>query len=253
MLKHCLALFCVAVACASAQTTLYFDDFSGSGSSDLNGTAPDIRPGSETWIAGSESNDWKADGSISAGGDSNAFLPFSPSPGQIYTLSIDANPVNANDDWFAIGFTPSDSVNSSYAEDPVSASPWMLLRGQRASNLQTFLGPGTTDGADFNPTEDSTPLLDGVVNLKIVLDTTGEQWTAEWVVNNVSIRQTTFDTNPTINYVGLGRWETAIGTVDNFTLTSASAIPEPATYALTLAAFAAGAAALRRRKRNTMQ
>ncbi|HWA87934.1 MAG TPA: PEP-CTERM sorting domain-containing protein [Opitutus sp.] len=248
MLKRCLALFCVAAACASAQTTIYFDDFSGSSSTDLTGTTPDISSGGATWIADTGGSAWKADGSISNSGASNAFLSFAPSAGHVYTLSIDANPVNGNGDWFAIGFSQLATVNSIYAGGSVSASAWMLLRGDRTDDLETFLGPGTGDEVDFNPPDDIT-LSPGSVNLKVILDTTGAQWTAEWVVNNVSIRQTTFDTNPTINYVGLGRWSTASGTVDNFTLTSTSAIPEPATCALTLGTLAAGAVMLRRRRR----
>lgn len=239
-----LALFCIAAVSASAQTVIYFDDFSGLNSSDLHGTAPDTRPDNETWIANTGGNGWKADGFISGSGPSNAFLPFSPVAGNRYTLSIDANPVNANSNWFAVGFSQYSAVDEMFVGGDVGSWVSILLPGNRAFELETYLGPGTTGGVDFD-----APL--GTVNLQIVLDTTGEKWTAEWLVNNVSLREETFATNPTINYIAIGRWSGATGTIDNLTLTSGTAIPEPSTYALIVAAFAAGVVALRRRTRRS--
>lgn len=239
MLKSFL-LFSVLAACASAQTTLIYDDFSGSGSTSLNGTTPDTSLGGETWIATTGPGTWAADGSVSSSGPSNAFLAFTPSAGHVYTLSLDANPLTVTSSWFALGFGSGDDTGTGTGFQDTGVSPWMLLRGDRSGNaVQTFIGPNTAGGANATGAT-------GVVNLKVVLDTTGPSWTAEWFVNNASIRQNTYTTNPTINYVGFGDLGGITGTVDNFLLT-ATGVPEPATTALTLGLATAALLARRRR------
>lgn len=243
MIKRCFALFCVLAACASAQTTLFFDDFSGSSATDLNGTAPDIRPGSETWTSGTGAGVWKADGSIASGGSTNAFLPFTPTSGYIYTLSLDANPTaGTSTNWFALGFSQFASLSDGFQTSSKPA-PWLLLRDKRSisDSIQTFLGPNTTSGTNaFAGT--------GAINLKIVLDTTGSDWAVTWLRDGVTIRTASFSGgNPTINYVGIGAFSGISGVVDNFTLTT-SAIPEPATYALGMAVAAGCVMRLRRKK-----
>jgi hypothetical protein len=216
---------------ANAQI-IYQDDFSASGN--LNTTAPDIRPSTETWDA----TEWQADGTITAptvGNGSNAFLPFTPSAGQVYTLSFDVNPTAATDptNWFALGFAPTSSPANQFFGQ-YNAGPWMLLRVQRDGNnntpndtddtgdIETFGGPGVTLFQDHDAPH-------GVVNFKIILDTTGAQWQADWLVNNSLIRSDVYATNPSISYVGFGRLFDATGSVDNFALTS---VPEPASLGL---------------------
>ena len=98
-----LAVFGAALPSTSA--TIYFDDFNGSSGTDLAGTAPDVRPGSETWASGTADSGipgvrWKADGSVLAsttgGGGVSAVLPFSPASGNIYELSVRLNPTRTD-------------------------------------------------------------------------------------------------------------------------------------------------------------
>ncbi len=116
----------------------------------------------------------------------------------------------------------------------------MLLRVNRG--VQTFIGPNTASGEDYLEAEGE------VVTLAVVLDTTESAWTVEWFVNDTSIRSIGYTANPTINYVGFGRLFAASGTVDDFSLT-VSAVPEPASSALVVAAIVGGAITLRRRRR----
>jgi hypothetical protein len=243
---NCIRLVTVAIAIAlpfagrALGQVIYQDDFSGSGT--LNGAAPDVRPGTETWDA----TEWQADGTITSpaiGTGSNAFLPFAPVAGQIYTLSLDVNPTSAVDptNWFALGFAPTSSPPGNYFAT-YSAGPWMLLRVQRdgyntipndaddVGDIETFDGPIVNGFMDHDAPH-------GVVNFKIILDTTAAQWQADWLVNGTPIRSDAYATNPTINYVGFGRLFDATGAVDNFSLT---AVPEPTSLAL----LAAGAAML---------
>lgn len=244
MPTRCLVLFLVCMAGAAAQTTLYFDDFSGSGLADLNGTAPDIRPGSETWLAGTGATTWKADGSASGGSFQNAFLPFTPVAGHTYTLSVDANPLDAGDTWFALGFSTTASTDGFYAI-ALGAGPWLLLRGGRPNlgdGIQTFLGPNTSQAQSHGA--DS-----GFLYLSVVLDTTAADWQVTWRAGDTILRQQAYaGGNPDINYVAFGKYGNLSVSISNFSLTQA-AVPEPANVALVIGLLAGATILVARRRR----
>ncbi len=238
MLKRTWLLFLSMSACAFAQTFIYSETFSGSGSTNLVGTVPTTRPGSETWSGTTGASSWMANGAVNSTGDANAFLPFNPTSGFIYTLSLDANPAGGTGSWLALGFTAGNSATR-FQLSPTDPSPWLLLRDTRGNGQgQTFFGPGTNGGANYNAPS-------GVVNLQLVLNTTGSQWTAGWFINGVSVRSETYVTNPTINYVGFGKIDNVSGTIDNFSLTQ---IPEPSTYAMIAGIGALGLVWYRRKR-----
>lgn len=243
---HLAVLLSVALGLdLPAQTTvIYSDDFSGEASSELNGSAPDTRPGTETWLSSTGTPSWKADGSVTGSGQSNAFLPFSPASGFTYTLAVALNPATPSEtsDWLAVGFTQTASVSGGYWFS-LNASPWMLARVDRSGEdgIQTFLGTNTSEAADH-------PSAAGVLNLKIVLDTTESEWSVQWFLNDSELRSVAYTANPSISYVALGKMFSAEGAVSSFTLSSVSAVPEPSTYALVLGALLGGFAAVRRRR-----
>lgn len=153
---------------------IYYDDFSGHlPGTNLHGTAPDTRPGSETWTA---HTDWKADGSkVGTTDDRNAFLPFEPEAGAIYRLSMDLNPTAGSDnsDWFALGFTPSDGITTQFSHnDP---APWALLRVGRtheaAGHPSLYSGPGPGSNVLEPHSEVDSDRWADFVNLAIELDT----------------------------------------------------------------------------------
>ena len=200
---------------AGAVLTVYSDDFSGAGGTNLNGQAPDVRPGSETWTAATGTPAWKADGSVVGIGHRNAWLPFVPSAGNVYTASLDVNPNTGTDvsDWFSLGFASGAGTTNDFQNNSNGTTAWMLQRVRRTGvgDVQTFLGPGTAGGAGH-------PTATGTVNLKVVLDTQAV-WTAEWFFEGSSIRgPVALASNPTINHVGFGKYEDAQGSVDNFLL-----------------------------------
>ena len=222
------ALAGLALAASSAHAaTIYSETFSGLGTDVLNGTTPD--EGGGLWVA---STDWQADGSIagstSGTDDDSAFLTFAPTSGNVYTLSATVTqPTSVSDTtvWVGLGFTAS-NVTGSHTSDagfwsaPNNASPWMLYRVN--SEVKTFAGPGVTvSEAEGN--------YGGTITMSIELDTTADQWTAEWFVNGSSVRVVDYSTNPTITHVGFGRENGASSTLTSFSLT---AIPEPGAYAL---------------------
>lgn len=223
----CMLVLVIAVlshATSASAAIIYSDDFSGSSGANLNGTAPDVRPGTQTWTAATAI---KADGSVSGVGHASAYLPFNPVAGNVYTMSVDVNVTGGTGgNWFALGFAADDEI---FGWHSTSANPtaWILARHPGQSDSQSFLGPNT--GGDAN----HAAISNG--NLKVVLDTTLPLWKVDWYINNVSVRSTSFTSNPTINYVGLTRADNAVGLFDNFSLSTpspAAAVPEPSSLTL---------------------
>lgn len=229
----CLSLFVWTVAGQASASIIYFDDFSGSSGSNLHATAPDIRPGSQIW---SSNTQWKADGSIGGtfGNPAHSYLPFAPSAGNVYALSVDMNVTGGQsaNHFFSLGFSSTSNVSEAYHPDGFYA--FMIKRTNSnggSDDVETYLGPGATSGTAHN--YDS-----GAVNLKVVLNTQPTLWTVEWFINNLSIRGPVgfSSSNPAISYVAFGSFQNTSGTADNFTL---SLVPEPASLLMIASAAAA--------------
>jgi uncharacterized sulfatase len=186
----CLAILAgLGISLASAQTTIYSDDFSG-GTGDINNVAPDIRPGTETWTASTLFN---ADGSVdrpTSSSQGSMTLPFTPVDGFIYNLDASFSGVTGDTDWLAMGFAKgqaaTSTTNDRFIGGNVVGSTWMLFRGATPAPLTTNgnkiqRGLGNADPADWL---DATlwDLEGGAIDLRIVLDTTGGTgaWTATW-------------------------------------------------------------------------
>ncbi|MBN2181566.1 MAG: discoidin domain-containing protein [Sedimentisphaerales bacterium] len=223
------AVLLIVLACISnsplsraAEKIIYFDDFSGTGP--LNGTAPDMRPGEQTWIASSVYNASGIVGRETPNGYTyQALLPFSPEAGKVYTLSLDVDPRDSADSttWFALGFTSSGAVESAAGNDQFyeSGVGWILHRVTRSRSendeIQTFLGPGE-EGSQSHESKEQ-----GFVTLSVILDARTSRWTVEWFRNGRSIRgPEAFEENPEINYVGFTKFLNTSGAVDNFKLTT---------------------------------
>lgn len=227
-----------------ATTIIYSDDFSGSATTDLNGQAPDVRPGTETWAAESI---WKANGTGGATGTgarsaANSFLPFVPAAGNVYRLSATlAQPTGASDGWAAVGFTASAGIGSSFWEAPNLASPWVIYR--ETGVVSTYFGPATAPNSRLD-----AGTFSGVQTLSLELDTTASPWKAEWFVGETSVRTYTFAANPSIAHVGFSKFQAAGNVSADFNNFSLQIVPEPSALAL-LPAGAGGLVMLWRRGR----
>jgi hypothetical protein len=245
-----VAALALSASSLVAQTTVYFDDFSGDSATDLNGTVPDTASGygggtaSAPWLAGGNLN---ADGIVandlppSGGvlGLGAALLPFSPQFGYRYVLSADIIGSTANTNrYIGVGFTHgadaawlADPGNSSaYWLSPATFNPvlWALSRfGSATPSVdQAFAGPGTAGAVNSTTTSART--------LKITLDTRGTNWTVTWALltNGTTTGWVTY-TNSTIlpdfdiQYVGFTSQGNNVGQrIGNFTLTAEQLVTE---------------------------
>ena len=253
-----VAMAGLVLATSSAEATVIFsEDFSGT-SADLNNTAPDVRPGSETWVASPRFNQ---DGSIDQGAGS-ATLAFTPVSGNLYQLDASLAGVYGDGDWFALGFASGQSTGSSSSDrfitGNVMGTAWMLLKGDSTSSQNSaFLGigtgsnGGTTSNVAWSAWTHENP--GGDMDLRIVLDTTGGAgtWTATWLARRPAdagytvVRPETLMLTETMNSVGLALSNVGVfGTIESFSL---QIVPEPATMSL----LALGGLALLRRRRRS--
>jgi hypothetical protein len=262
-----------------ASTVIYQDLFTG-GSGTLNGAAPDTRLGvaggsaSATW----NSSGWTQNGVKSSPAAGNAWLPFNPESGNVYTLTLAVDLTNASSSWAAIGFatTASPSTTGEFWGALGAEDPWMLIRGQTSGSLPTlsagayrtfsgndpssppnpgsdeeFLGAGPGFGGRATSADPSTESPTRFYDIiEMVLDTNPAFWTTSWFATNgqTGIRQQLGSTvafavpNPGITHVGFGGNSGSIGDVNNFTL---SYVPEPTSA---LAGALLGLGILRRRR-----
>jgi len=207
-----------AVAQQVEPQIIYLETFSGDGLLDLQDRSPDVSLTGARWItpAISGTPNWKADGTISrpvSNQNRNAFLPFVPEQGWVYRLSLEVNPTegNAPAEWFGLGFTQDCLETIIFSHDTVGAGPWMLQSWDRSLPGNTFSGPGVVGQQNHSTSA-------GWVKMEVVLDTTQEQWSAEWYCNDQLVRTYTYLRQPTINYVGFGAMRQAAGAVRNFQL-----------------------------------
>ena len=235
----------LAVGPASASNIIYQDSFTGSSTTPLNGAAPTVGPAGVTWTADPA---WNADGSMGANaGWDDAYLPFAPTSGQIYTLSegisvtAGAAGTNAEYDWMGLVFSQSGALGQA----PFTNGGPLINSGvpntPGANQITTYSAPGGVGGAAYN--YQGT----GVQNLQMTLNTAGANWAVQFSDNGTLLGSYTYASQPTIADVGFGTLS-AIGQVSNFELTSSPApVPEPATLGLFAIGGAIGLLMLKRR------
>ena len=226
-----------AAGISQAATIIYQDDFSG-GTGNLAGEAPDVRLGSETWIAlsgGGASGAFRANGTSITGNNGGSFLPFAPSAGNVYKLSASIDVTESGSNWISIGFNNGTS-GSTFITDANGAAVitgGVITGGNgQDDDVLTFLGDGVTGQANFNLNND------GLNEVDIVLDATdadAANWTMEFIIGGSSIRGPLTKTSGAgdgswadISHVGISHSNVA-GIVESFEL---SIIPEPASALL---------------------
>jgi|GEM_PF-2189869 hypothetical protein len=226
----------LALTTSAHAATLIFDDFSGSSGTNLVGTTADV---GGAWTGASNAA-MKADGSITASGEFDAYQAVTIAVGEVYTLSADITLDTGSLGFISIGFanTPGDGAGAIW--DDANPYAWMYMN-TTDHGIKRFTGINLGGEEDIGPTVFDTP-----VNLKVVLDTTNAaNYEATWFIDGVD-KGSAFIGAPSLTHVFINQHNSSTsGTVDNFTLTN-TAIPEPSSVAL----LSLGGLVLLRRRRN---
>jgi hypothetical protein len=212
MLLGTLVLMFVAIGSAAWAEIIYYDDFDGPSGVDLNGTMPDITTGNATWQAGQYVD---ADGTLCdsvAGNMFTAALPFTPSIGKIYELSVT---VDNNGDWVGIGFLSGISLETRILDN--SPMLWALVRGSGSgARDQAFVGPGTAGGLGNATTSSADEMM---VRVETISAT---EWVVTWYFDGSKEFQQSVDPSAfNIQYVAFGSngyWTGVSGTISSFKL-----------------------------------
>ena len=159
---------------------IYRDDFDGQGV--LSGQSPDVRPGDETWIASEQSP--------RRGKPTDRSQPQTPSrtaPRFCRSRLKRAASTRFRSTWIPSamcqsgsrwGFTDGADTTADFYKQPNASIAWVLERADR-SNSTVFLGPGIDQKL-------ATIVSNGgVKTLRIVLDTRGDDWSAEFYRDDV--------------------------------------------------------------------
>ena len=228
-----LALAAIALAPASMAAIIYQDNFNRNGT--FNGSAPPITTNGATWTGGGTTST-AGGGQLSPDGKNS--LPFSPTAGNIYTLSYTLNPTAAGPDVnIDIGF-----MNSS---TPYVATFFQEIRfGTNNNNSISTFARKNNVSIDIDDPAPNSP-----TDYQIVLNTTNSTWTAEFLWGGVSRTSVNLAT-PNITRIAFDQSAGGAGAVvTNFSLTSTTAVPEPGTF-IPAAVLVAGALLRRRRSRS---
>jgi hypothetical protein len=208
--------------------TIYYDTFGRTGG--LDGSTPvPVDTGNASWNAFSQLITVGAaiavtNATPSGANYNNAFLPFTPQTGHIYTLSVTIYGKNGGTQWLAMGYAQNAIMTNYYAATNCGAG-WLLQRANN-SQIQVFDGPGTVGQNSY-----SAPGTAVTNSYRIVLDTTAGNaasgWNISFWANGTELRQDTYSTNPSIQYVGVGA-DGATGDYLDFELTDTPyQVPQP--------------------------
>ncbi|MDR1191793.1 MAG: hypothetical protein LBK60_09070 [Verrucomicrobiales bacterium] len=189
------------------------EQFTRSGTGPLNSSHPSGGTLAEsiTWSPGYQNKDWMITdaeaGMLAAAGGSapgaTAWLPVTFSAGSQYELTVQLTILGAaNGNWAGIGFSNSSVITSS----GWNLGTWMYIRGDKG---YTPVGkPGTTS-TDVTITGVPTVNAGDIANtLHLTLDTTGEDWTIAYYINDNALTTTPFAT-----YTLTADQQTALDTV----------------------------------------
>ena len=236
------------LAGTASASIIYQDSFTG-GTANLDGAAPTVDHGTSTvWTAGGTNGSgdgagagvgWQDNGSTSFSGNSgSAYLLFTPSSGNIYTLTASFELTTSSSNWLSVGFVRTPNTTMPLYGSGAYAWGFVMPSGAGATYPgpdQTVAGTGFTGNAYNN-----------LNTLSIVLNTQASAWTYQMSANGTAVTPVVaYTTNPAITAVGLGNSD-ATGHFSNFELSSA-AVPEPASLGL-VAAGSLGLLLIKRRR-----
>jgi len=179
-----LLLSCISYG----ETVLFQDNFDGSPNAVLNARTPDV--GTAAWVAGEA---FKADGTVQGSVVTTATLAFVPMPGTIYQLDVRFDCTSSGTEWIGAGFSEGQSAENNIPENgfvqrrsaQTIGKAWAILKGDPVAsqpNGNTAHTYGSKDGLAF---ADGLEYATGELDIRIILNTKGEMWTAAWHAKEV--------------------------------------------------------------------
>ncbi len=230
-----LILAALTGARTAEATVIFSDDFTSGTNGGLNGQAPQVRPGTETWrAAGVYTKDTTA-GVVNSSGSGSANLAYSTFDSNlVYTLTARVFNNTTGTNWVGIGWT-TQTTNTNAWNVAGTGTYWMLWRGD--NEIRFFQGTGASGSS--GATGVFIPGESNVLDLRVVLDLPANTFSA--LYKNPSASDWTSYTSGTLNSSLLN----GINSVGFTTLTSSAglqsfelvAVPEPSTLALAAAAI----------------
>lgn len=216
---------CIAVLLSQpvAYSNLIYEDlFPGDVEDELDGTAPAVRPGTETWTA---HPDIKADGTLTRNGSTySGWLPFVPESGHVYTYA-------ANVTWemhdtqttsLELSFQVADGGDINNRPNISSAA---TINFRRTGDVLTgYDAASFVNAGNYRDGSEQFTTLD----FAMVLNTMGTDWVIQYYIEDDLVRTHTWtDGNPDITGIVIGKSGWAGGSINELTL-----IPEPGTASL---------------------
>jgi len=137
----------------------------------------------------------------------SVILPFTAQSGHIYTLSTKLTytvtpPVGG---WVGLGF--STQLPTGYVPDPWIMNNWALLNmGANGGGAELFANATLIGNVPNLMTALNTPY-----DIKLVLDTTGAQWSTALYINGTKVASYTYSVNPSIASCGITQTTTTGG------------------------------------------
>lgn len=253
---RCMFMICVTAGLAGAGV-IYQDNFNKTGrvqgagyTQVLKASLPTVTTGGQWWksyysstvnsLGINESGTMNTYTSTSSGYYRNAFLDFTPQSGKIYTLTVDMsveNIVNGSG-FITAGFSANTALIDSYATITEAAAGGTYASGEYVSDMTTAVGgwvlnanqsASTYKDAEYAGSVSAGTTPAGFNTYTVILNTQGENWTAEWKLNGTSVRTETYTEEPVIRNVFLGVAGVADASFQDFSL---SVVPEPGSVAL---------------------
>lgn len=233
-----IAMAIVAMAAATNAGVIYSETFDGDGSASVDGLTPGITTDGNVWASQNlQGTTMVADNGVYSESAGCALLPFEPAVNNVYTLSVDMMHLGIK--YLGVGFTKNPirptAYNTGNRFPNVLGIAWFQYGHEDVAGegpaIKLWGGPGSyTDGVKNDVIPNTGTYIGGegnFVNLKVVLDTTGDgtSFTADFLMDDVSIsggpRIITLPVDD-INYVGLDSYGPRSGAspigsmVDNF-------------------------------------
>ena len=162
-----------------------------------------------TWndaLGVNDTNAFYANSTVGTGLPDSILLPFKPQRGYVYTLTASLTFTGNPGNWVGVGFAQNYTNNAAvghgrFSDDSVIGYDWTIVT-ESSGNVQFFAGPrGTVQLISQNGFFAAGA---GTHAVKVVLDTTGTQWSIASYVDGVQASTNyTYASNPTIGAVGL--------------------------------------------------